>query len=206
MFLLSDFNSLFELSVALNIAYTSLPQLLLSLQGLFLKRVEGSNIKIQNEIQVIRNKITVIKEEELSVKERKIVEQRMDIELRDITDKGNSFIDNLKNNLNKFSEKIRVLFFAVSILSVVFLYIASIGVTVSGLVLHGIFLVCLAPFIITPIVYGRISSRINKKFAQEFEKNMGDLKEIEEHLSVIEKTPSSKIFISKLNKPKKIDK
>lgn len=119
--LLANFNSLFELSAALNLGYASIPQFSIAVQNIFHKKL-NSNIQnlVDSEIS-IQAKLIVVKEEG----SRNIFDKNVEIVMEEVRELDGNHKNKTATLHNMISSTMNPFFIVIAFFSIFYLYLSG---------------------------------------------------------------------------------
>ena len=122
--LISNFSPILELIVALNIAYSTIPQIAKTINDLFLKKVHDKLLFLDTKVRIAKHNLGAIDKDDVTEENKEEITTQIDLEVSDTLNIKNKIDMDVKID-NNISTQMRLYFILVSILSIGYLYIAG---------------------------------------------------------------------------------
>jgi hypothetical protein len=123
--LINNFNSLFELSAALNIGYASIPQLATAINNMFFNKIISSIDKIEHKFEPAENMIEAIERDDYTEEDKKAIKSKIKKEIEETTKIKTNINQALTSSNNKISNMMRPYFLLISIMSIGFMVVGG---------------------------------------------------------------------------------
>lgn len=123
--MITNFNSLFELSATLNIGYASIPQLATAINDMFFNKIISSIDRIEQKFEPAKNMIEAIERDDYSKEDKKAIKSKIKKEIKETTKIKTNINQDLTFSNNKTSNMMRPYFLLVSIMSIVFMVVGG---------------------------------------------------------------------------------
>ena len=123
--MINNFNSLFELSAALNIGYASIPQLATAINNMFFNKIISSIDKIEQKSEPAENMIEAIDRDDYTDADKKAIKSKIKQEIEETTKIKTNITQALTFSNNRISNMMRPYFLLISIMSIGFMVIGG---------------------------------------------------------------------------------
>jgi hypothetical protein len=123
--LINNFNSLFELSAALNIGYASIPQLATAINDMFFNKIINSIHIVEKKFEPAEKMIEAIERDDFSEEEKNTLKSKIQKEISETTKIKTNITRELASSNTRVSNIMRPYFILVSIMSIGFMIVGG---------------------------------------------------------------------------------
>lgn len=123
--MITNFNSLFELSAALNIGYASIPQLATAINDMFFNKIINSIHTVEKKFEPAEKMIEAIERDDFSEEEKNALKGKIQKEISETTKIKTNITSELTSSNNRISNIMRPYFILVSIMSIGFMIVGG---------------------------------------------------------------------------------